>query len=138
MTDDINETDGGVVSGGPLVWLRVEGAAVLALATAGYAVSGQPWWLYAVLFLAPDLAMLAYLAGPRVGGAVYNVLHNYAGPILLAGVLYATKVPFGVPLIWAAHIGFDRMLGYGLKYPRGFAYTHLGRAGRGEKKAATR
>ena len=133
----LNDEDSVAVSGGPLVWLRVEGAAILALVTTVYAVAGQAWWLYAVLFLAPDLAMLAYLAGPRVGGVVYNALHNYAGPILLAGVLYATELPLAAPLIWAAHVGFDRMLGYGLKYPRGFAYTHLGRAGRGEKKTAT-
>jgi hypothetical protein len=32
--------------------------------------------------------------------------------------------------IWIAHIGFDRALGYGLKYGSGFTHTHLGRIGR--------
>jgi hypothetical protein len=28
-------------------------------------------------------------------------------------------------LIWAAHIGLDRMLGFGLQYPTRFKDTHL-------------
>jgi hypothetical protein len=32
-------------------------------------------------------------------------------------------------LIWLAHIGIDRALGYGLKYASGFGFTHLGRIG---------
>jgi hypothetical protein len=32
--------------------------------------------------------------------------------------------------LWLAHSGFDRMLGYGLKSPDGFSFTHLGRIGK--------
>lgn len=92
---------------------------------------------FAALFLAPDVAFLGYLAGPRVGAAAYNTTHSTLGPLALAaiGVLYA---PDAMPLalIWLAHIGFDRALGYGLKYGSAFADTHLGRVGRRNKAVA--
>jgi len=85
---------------------------------------------FAVLFLSPDLSILAYLAGPRLGSVAYNAVHSYVGPAIAAGALLAAGGPLGVPLIWAAHIGFDRAFGYGLKYADGFQFTHLGRIGR--------
>jgi len=36
-----------------------------------------------------------------------------------------------VAAILIAHVGMDRMLGYGLKLPSSFQDTHLGRIGRG-------
>jgi hypothetical protein len=112
------------------LWLRAEGLAVLALATYLYARGGHSWLLFAVLFLAPDLSFAGYLAGPRLGAAVYNALHSYVGPLILAAVVLAAGRPAALPLIWAAHIGFDRALGYGLKYPTAFGDTHLGAVGR--------
>jgi hypothetical protein len=41
----------------------------------------------------------------------------------------AWPIAGSVALIWLAHIGFDRALGYGLKYKAGFGFTHLGRIG---------
>lgn len=114
-------------------WLRLEGASVLVLAILFYADHGPGWLAFALLLLAPDLSALGYLAGPRVGAATYNVAHAYALPLLLLAYGYwggaATAV--GGALIWLAHIGMDRMLGYGLKLPSGFQDTHLGRIGRG-------
>ena len=89
------------------------------------------WLLLAVLFLAPDLSFLAYLAGPRVGAVGYNLAHSYAGPAIAAGLALFTGRPPVAACIWAAHIGFDRLLGYGLKYPTAFQDTHLGRLGGG-------
>ena len=85
-----------------------------------------------VFFLAPDLAMLAYLAGPRAGARL-QLAHTYALPLalMLAGFLRRLACPAAAGgLIWIAHIGFDRALGYGLKYATGFGDTHLGRIGR--------
>jgi hypothetical protein len=93
---------------------------------------GLSWWLYAVLFLVPDVSFAAYGAGPRTGAMVYNALHSTVGPAFLAGIGLFLESPtlLGLAAIWAAHIGFDRMLGYGLKYGSGFSNTHLGRIGR--------
>ena len=123
-------------AGAPRIWLRVEGLAACAVAVVLFARSGGDWRLFAVLFLAPDLSMLAYLRNPRFGAAGYNLAHTYALPaalsaLRLAGVGWALPVA----LIWAAHIGFDRLLGYGLKYPTGFGFTHLGRIGRDARRA---
>jgi hypothetical protein len=123
---------GGSASGGVRVVLRLEGAAAFAIAIALYVHAGFSWLAFAVLFLAPDLSMLAYLVGPRAGALAYNFVHTYALalPIALAGFVLGSAVASALGLILIAHIGFDRMLGYGLKYASGFADTHLGRIGR--------
>jgi hypothetical protein len=112
--------------------LRLEGAASSAAAVALYAHAGFSWPLFALLILAPDLAMLAYLIDPRVGAPAYNIVHTYAlaVPLALAGYWLASPVALAIGLIWIAHIGMDRMLGYGLKYRTGFHDIHLGRIGR--------
>jgi hypothetical protein len=112
--------------------LRLEGAAVFAAALAIYAAAGFSWPLFIVLFLAPDIAMLAYLAGPRIGAAGYNLTHTYVAALalVLAGFFSGTAAATALGLIWVAHIGFDRALGYGLKYPTSFHDTHLGPIGR--------
>ncbi len=118
--------------GGPLrLLLRLEGGALLVLALVLYGKTGMPWWLFAVLFLTPDLSFLGYLAGPRVGAIAYNSVHTLLCPIALAlgGFLLPSFDLIGLSLIWAAHIGFDRLLGFGLKYRTGFRFTHLGRIG---------
>jgi hypothetical protein len=107
--------------------LRVEGVFVLVLSVCFYRAGHFPWWMFAALFFAPDLFMLGYLINVKWGAASYNLVHTLAGPLLLllagslGGLLQLT--PFA--LIWLAHIGFDRMLGYGLKYPTKFNDTHL-------------
>ena len=118
------------VTGAPRTWLRLEGLATFALAIFLYARGGHSWALLAVLFLAPDLSFVAYLAGPRVGAWGYNVAHSYVLPLLAVAASLAMGRPPMLALIWLAHIGFDRALGYGLKYPSAFQHTHLGRIGR--------
>jgi hypothetical protein len=109
--------------------LRLEGLALFVGALIVYFNQGYAWWLLVLLFLAPDLSFSGYIAGPRVGAAVYNVLHSTVGPIALAavGVLSNTDWCVQLALIWLAHIGLDRLLGYGLKYPTAFKDTHLNR-----------
>ena len=121
----------GAAAGSVRLWLRLEGLAVLLVAAYLFARGGHSWMLFAALFLVPDLSFAAYLAGPRAGAVVYNALHSHVGPLLLAAAFLATGRPPVISLVWAAHIGFDRALGYGLKYPTAFDETHLGRIGRG-------
>ena len=85
--------------------------------------------LFGALLFAPDLTMLGYLAGPKVGAAIYNAFHTYAMPAVLGalGMLFASPLAIVVSLIWFAHIGVDRAVGYGLKYPTSFKDTHLQR-----------
>ena len=94
-----------------------------------YDRTDRSWWLFALLFFAPDLAMAGYAAGARAGAYAYNALHSTAVaiPILIAGVIGEWSLVTAIALVWLAHIGFDRMLGYGLKYPEGFSETHLQR-----------
>ncbi|HWK97564.1 MAG TPA: DUF4260 domain-containing protein [Pseudolabrys sp.] len=122
----------GAVTGTPRLLVRAEGAALLAIAALLYARTGESWWLFAVLFLAPDLSFVGYLGGPKIGAIVYNCAHTLIGPAALglAGLLLPNPLLIALALIWTAHIGFDRMLGYGLKYAAGFGFTHLGRIGR--------
>ena len=113
----------------PRMLLHLEGIVVAAAAIALYFHFGYPWWLFLVLILAPDLSMLGYAAGPTVGRAGYDAAHTYAVPVALAGlgVLLDAEVAVQVGLIWTAHIGIDRAIGYGLKYRTGFKDTHLQR-----------
>jgi hypothetical protein len=113
----------------PRALLHVEGVVVAAAAVALYFHLGYPWWLFLVLILAPDLSMGGYAAGPVVGRATYDAAHTYALPVALAavGVLADAEVAVQIGLIWTAHIGVDRAIGYGLKYRSGFKDTHLQR-----------
>jgi len=122
----------GATRGAPATLLRLEGLLVLGVAVAVFHALGGGWLMFAVLFLVPDLSMLGYLAGPRVGAACYNAGHSYLGPALLgaAGLYMSAPLIQQIAAIWVAHVGFDRALGYGLKYTEGFGFTHLGFKGR--------
>lgn len=127
----MTDVSDGTVNGGPRWILQLEGAAFFVLLTIIYFSMGNPWWLYVALFLVPDLSMLAYLANRRFGSLVYNALHSTLGPLVLTltGILLYSDVILHICLIWGAHIGFDRMVGFGLKYQTGFRHTHLRRIG---------
>lgn len=114
---------------GPRVLVRVEGLALLAASVAAYWAMDGGWGVFALFFLAPDLSFFGYLAGNRVGAAAYNLSHTSALPLLLivGAVAGPSRAPALVALIWLAHIGFDRVLGFGLKYSTGFKDTHLSR-----------
>ena len=96
-----------------------------------YARTGASWWLFAALWLLPDLSMLGYLQGPRRGASIYNAIHSYVTPGTLAvmALLLGAHGLLPYALIWVNHIGVDRLLGYGLKHADGFGWTHLGRLG---------
>ena len=107
--------------------LRLEGLLLLVGAIILYALSGGNWVLFIVLLFAPDLAMLGYRINARAGAAVYNTAHLYLLPGLLFALGYAANAPLAmqIALIWFAHIGMDRAVGYGLKYPTEFKDTHM-------------
>jgi hypothetical protein len=111
----------------PHHYLRTEGLVVAAVALATYFTLDGSLWLLAVLALAPDVSTLGYVAGQRVGALVYNTAHTYALPLALGAVGLITdfRLALLVALVWMAHIGADRALGYGLKYESGFKNTHL-------------
>jgi hypothetical protein len=121
-----------LATGGVRVLLRLEGLAAFGAALALYWHGGFSWPVFALLFLAPDLSMLAYLAGPRTGAIGYNLAHTYVAALPLVLVAFVGGMPAATAggLMWIGHIGLDRALGYGLKYSTGFGDTHLGHVGR--------
>jgi hypothetical protein len=106
----------------PPTLVRIEGAVMLALSILLYGLEGESWLLFVVLFLVPDLSMLGYLGGPRIGAVSYNLFYTHAPPGMLAafGLLAGSSLLVSVALVWFSHIGFDRMVGFGLKYPTDF------------------
>ena len=108
----------------PALLLRIEGFAVLIAGCIAYQrfYPGH-WGLFALLFLVTDIGLLGYLKGEtRAAAAFYNALHSYFVPIALA------LIDGHLALIWICHIAFDRLLGFGLKYPGSFRRTHLQKA----------
>jgi uncharacterized protein DUF4260 len=116
------------VTGRPLRWLRLEGLTLLASALLLFGTTHQRWWLVPAAILLPDMLMAGYLAGTKVGAATYNLAHCYPLPaaLCLAGIDRHQPLVLAFGLIWLAHIGMDRALGYGLKYDTHFQHTHLG------------
>ena len=111
------------------IWLRLEALVVFIAGVLVWIALNGGWVKFSLGFLLPDLALLAYLVGPRAGASVYNLAHSYLIPAVLAivGATLDQSPLLLVGALWTSHIGFDRMLGLGLKYPTGFADTHLGR-----------
>src|SRR5688500_12313519 len=110
--------------------LRCEGAAVFAVCVAIYLRIHAPPLPYAALILLPDVTIAAYLFGRETGAVAYNLAHTYAFPLVIAGAGMWTQWnwPLPVALVWVMHIGIDRLLGYGMKYPGArFDDTHLQR-----------
>jgi hypothetical protein len=113
----------------PQLVLRLEGLAVAAAAVVLYFHEDFGLILFVALILAPDLSFVGYAFGPRVGAIAYDAVHTELFPISLVtvGVVAGSSVATKVALIWLAHIGTDRLFGYGLKYPTVFKDTHLSR-----------
>ncbi len=122
----------------PVTLLRLEGLALLAGAIALYATLDGTWWWIPVLFLVPDIAAVGYLAGNRIGAMAYNAVHTTVLPTVLGiiGLAANSDTTMLLALIWLFHIGVDRAIGYGLKYPDQFGHTHLGFKGRGTAEGA--
>ena len=133
----MSDVHSGAVKGVPLILVRLEGLVVLVAAVLCFRWLGGGWEMFALLFLLPDLSMLGYLVGKRVGAAAYNAGHSYVGPALFCatGLLQGDELLPKLAVIWVAHIGFDRMLGYGLKYGSAFGHTHLGLKGKAARTA---
>src|SRR6266571_3861609 len=132
MTETTTATIDGAATGGVRTLLRLEGLTLFIGMTLLYGLWDGSWWVYFLLFLVPDLSFAAYLAGPKAGAIVYNAAHSYLAPVALmtSGFALASPLWLSIAMIWMAHIGIDRALGYGLKYSAGFGFTHLGRIGR--------
>ena len=115
-------------------WQRAEGALVFAAGLALYASGGLGFglWFSLLAFFAPDLTFAGYLAGPARGAQMYNAVHIYGfgAAVMALGALTGWPLLTALGLLWLAHSGFDRMLGYGLKLPEGFQHTHLGLIGK--------
>jgi hypothetical protein len=112
--------------------LRLEGLALGLICIWLYAGIHHSWWLFVLLILIPDLSMLGYFAGARIGAIIYNVVHTWVAPVVLFALGWWGNAPYLLPVAFAlgAHIGIDRALGYGLKLSSGFNDTHLGRIGK--------
>lgn len=115
----------------PIALLKLEGLAVFLLALVIYWQQSFGWTLFWSTVLLPDFALLGYLVNTKVGATAYNITHSKLLPSVLAIVAIVTGNALfsALALIWFVHIGVDRMLGYGLKYPEGFKVTHLGTMG---------
>jgi hypothetical protein len=113
----------------PKLLLQIEGAAVLLAACILYQQSHGSWLWFGLLFFTPDFSMLGYVASKKVGAAFYNLAHTYTAPLLLLLVFWlgGRTSDAWLALVWLAHIGFDRLIGYGLKYETAFKDTHLQR-----------
>ena len=84
--------------------------------------------------------MVGYIAGPAIGATTYDAVHTYSRPVALAavGLIVHTETAVQLGLIWVTHIAVDRAIGYGLKYPTSFKYTHLQRVSREARRGAWR
>jgi hypothetical protein len=122
----------GTVVGTPRRLLRVEGATLFAGSLIAYSTTDQAWWLVPLTLLLPDLTMIGYLGSTRLGSYLYNLGHCTPVPaaIVAIGWWQDKSLVVALGLIWLAHIGLDRLIGYGLKYDDHFQHTHLGRLGR--------
>ena len=113
----------------PRLLLHLEGAGVFIASIILFSQLGLAWWIYPLLILAPDVFMVGYLLDTTRGAWVYNIGHLYVVPITLGLIAFFANwtLGIGIALIWMGHIGMDRMLGYGMKYPTHFKDTHLSR-----------
>lgn len=109
--------------------IRLEGLVVLSLGTYLYFASGFGWVAFFLLLLLPDVFMIGYAVNARIGAYLYNFAHTLTVPllVLLAGFIFSADFLMMIGFIWTAHIGMDRMMGYGLKYASEFKDTHIQR-----------
>lgn len=98
-------------------FLRLEGLVLLVVASMLYFVNGWSVWHFLLLFLLPDISLLAYLKNSKIGDFTYNLGHTFTTPFVVMSLTALLNEPFGYKfgLIWLAHIGFDRFLGFGLR-----------------------
>jgi Domain of unknown function (DUF4260) len=126
------ETAPGMTDGAVRTWLRLEGLAGFVAGLALFGASGGNWLFIIPLILLPDISAVGFLAGSRAGTFTYNLFHNWVPGLVTLGVGIWLTSPAMIlaASILVAHVGMDRMVGYGLKLPSSFHDTHLGRMGR--------
>lgn len=109
--------------------LHLEGLTVFGLSLYLYWLNDFSWLLFFLLILAPDFSMVGYLFNPSFGAKLYNIFHTYVISLLIIffSLIFSNSTLLAVGIIWTAHIGMDRMVGYGLKYPTHFKDNHLNR-----------
>lgn len=113
------------------VTLALEELAMLLLGIFAFSQLDFDWWWFLVLFFAPDFGMLGYLFNTKIGAFTYNLFHHRGLAILIwiLGFYLQNEVFQLIGVILFSHVAFDRILGYGLKYEKGFKFTHLGEIG---------
>ncbi len=111
--------------------LKLEELTMLLLGVFAFSQLNFAWWWFLVLFFTPDFGMLGYLFGNKIGALTYNIFHHKGLAILLwlLGFYIQNEVFQLIGVILFSHAAFDRILGYGLKYEKGFKFTHLGEIG---------
>jgi hypothetical protein len=116
------------VTGKPKIWLRLEGLFLFAATIIIFSHLKQHWWLFIALLFVPDIFMIGYIKNTKWGALSYNLGHSYLAPFTLILISWLNKNYLGIAIgvIWIAHIGMDRAMGYGLKYDENFKSTHLG------------
>jgi Domain of unknown function (DUF4260) len=107
--------------------LRAEGLPLFIAGAAAYGAFGAPWLAFVPLLLAPDVSAIGYVRSARLGAATYNLAHNLvtAGAVLGLGLWLGIGWLAVIGAVLLAHIGMDRVAGYGLKYPTTFKDTHF-------------
>ncbi|MDX1462342.1 MAG: DUF4260 domain-containing protein [Marinirhabdus sp.] len=111
--------------------LKIEELGLFVLGICAFSTLPFAWWWFLVLLLTPDIGMLGYLVNNKVGAFTYNMFHHRAVAVafIIFGYFYANEIILLIGVMLFSHIAFDRMFGYGLKYPSGFKDTHLGKIG---------
>jgi len=112
----------------PVIHRRIEGLAIFLAALYLYHQSGHSWLLFALCFFLPDAGAIGYLKSARLGGMMYNLTHWFLWPVILGLVWMkiGNDTVQAIAIIGAAHIAFDRMLGWGLKTEESFYHTDMG------------
>lgn len=115
--------------------LKLEELALFLLGIFLFSQLDFAWWWFLVLILTPDIGMLGYLFGNKAGAISYNIFHHrgIAVAVYLTGVYLQSEITQLIGVILFSHAAMDRMFGYGLKYEKGFKYTHLGEIGDNSK-----
>ncbi|WP_353779633.1 DUF4260 family protein [Winogradskyella sp. 3972H.M.0a.05] len=111
--------------------IKIEELAMFLLGVFWFELLGWNWWWFIGLFFVPDISMLGYLVDKKIGAWMYNVFHHKAIALAfyIIGTISRSDVLQLIGIILFSHAAFDRCLGYGLKYEKGFKYTHLGEIG---------
>ena len=116
----------------PILYQRIEAAFIFLASLIVYLHLGYKWYWFVIFLFTVDISMIGYITkNSKIGALGYNLGHSFSLPIILlvAGIFSSSSILIGGSLIWLAHIGFDRALGYGLKLNSGFQDTHLGKVG---------